>query len=159
MVYSSMPDLGSIVLFSLNEQRYALPSAVLDRAIRAVALTVLPKAPPIVAGIINLHGRIVPVMDLRTLLRLPAREMKCSDFMLIARTSRRTVALLADAVIGMRDCPETEISKAETTLPLADHLQGVAKLEDGLVLIYDLDSFLSLDEERALDKALAEKGK
>jgi purine-binding chemotaxis protein CheW len=44
---------------------------------------------------------------------------------------------------------------AEESLPFAEYLQGVAKTEDGLVLIYDLDQFLSLDEERTLDKALA----
>jgi purine-binding chemotaxis protein CheW len=59
-----------------------------------------------------------------------------------------------DRVVGIREFPEGEVVGAESVLPFAQRLRGIARLEDGLVLIYDLDSFIALDEERMLDAAL-----
>jgi purine-binding chemotaxis protein CheW len=101
-----------------------------------------------------MSGRIIPVIDLRLRLRLPAKEMNCNDQFLISRTFTRSVALIVDHVIGIREFPGGKIVNTENTLPFAEYLQGVAQLEDGLVLIYNLDHFLSLDEERELDSAL-----
>jgi purine-binding chemotaxis protein CheW len=58
-------------------------------------------------------------------------------------------------VTGICEVPEEKIVSAERALTFAEGLRGVAKLEDGLVLIYDLDRFLSLDEEGQLDAALS----
>jgi purine-binding chemotaxis protein CheW len=123
--------------------------------IRAVEITALPKAPKIVIGVINEHGRIIPVVDIRARFRLPAREPGIADCLIIVRTPRRLVALLVDCVIGIREFPDGRIVSAASALPFAEYLRGVVQLEDELVLINDLDRFLSLDEERNLDVALA----
>ena len=60
-----------IVLFTLDEQRYALALPSVDRVVRVVDVTPLPKAPAIVLGVVNIHGDIVPVYDLRKRFRLP----------------------------------------------------------------------------------------
>jgi purine-binding chemotaxis protein CheW len=144
-----------VLVFALDEPRYAMELSAVERVVRAVEITPLPKAPEIVLGIVNAHGRILPVLNIRERFRLPARDMKLDDRLVIARTARRVVALVVDAVIGIRDVSNGQMVSAESLLPFAKHLKGVAKTEDGLVLIYDLDQFLSLDEERTLDMALA----
>jgi purine-binding chemotaxis protein CheW len=146
---------NQIVLFALDEPRYALPLSAVERVVRAVEITPLPKVPEIVLGAIDAQGRVIPVVDVRKRFRLPAREMDVDDRFIIARTSRRRVALVADAVVGIRELADREIVSAEQALPFAEYLHGVAKMEDGLVLIYDLDQFLSLDEEQMLDAALS----
>ena len=148
-------DRNQIVVFSLDEPRYALNLSVVERVVRAVEVTPLPKAPEIVLGAINSQGRIIPVVDVRKRFRLPAREMDVDDRFIVARTSKRLVALAADSVIGVRTLADREVVSAEQALPFAEYLQGVAKMEDGIVLIYDLDQFLSLDEEQVLDTALS----
>ena len=144
-----------IVLFTLDEPRYALPLSAVERVVRAVEITPLPKAPEIVLGAIDAQGRVIPVVDVRKRFRLPAREMNVDDRFIIARTSRRLVALAVDSVIGIRTLADGEVVSAEQALPFAEYLRGVAKMEDGIVLIYDLEQFLSLDEERVLDAALS----
>jgi len=144
-----------VLVFALDEPRYAVRLSAVERVVRAVEITPLPKAPEIVLGVINAQGRILPVLDIRKRFRLPEREMKLDDRFIIARTARRVVALVVDSVIGIRDVSNRQMVSAEESLPFAEYLQGVAKTEDGLVLIYDLDQFLSLDEERTLDEALA----
>jgi purine-binding chemotaxis protein CheW len=149
------PDRDRIVIFTLDEPRYAILLSVVERVIRAVAITPLPKAPEIVLGIINMQGRIIPVIDVRQRFRLPVREIKLDDRFIITSTPRRLVALVVDSVSGVRELADGQMVNVEQSLPFAKYLKGVAKLEDNLVLIHDLDQFLSLDEKKALDAALA----
>jgi purine-binding chemotaxis protein CheW len=153
---SDLPPLDQkrIVVFALDDTRCALSLSAVERPVRAVAITPLPDAPEIVLGVINAQGRIIPVVDVRKRFRFPAREVNVDDRFIIARTTRRPVALVVDAVLGVRELAAGELVSARRDLPYASYLQGVAKMEDGLVLIYDLDRFLSLDEEGALDAAM-----
>lgn len=147
-----------IVLFTLDDQRYALRLDAVERVVRAVEITPLPKAPEIVIGVINVQGRIVPVVNIRRRFRLPERELKLSDQIVIARTSRRTVALVVDAVRGVTELSGKQIVWPEDIVPQMQYVEGVVKLEDGLVLIHDLDRFLSLNEEITLDVAMNADG-
>jgi purine-binding chemotaxis protein CheW len=148
-------DGMSVLEFSLDDLRYALPLPAVERVVRAVRTTPLPKAPRIVLGVINVKGNVIPVIDLRSRFRLPAREMSCDDRLILARTPRRALAFAADGVSGVRTIAGGAIAKAEDALPFAEYLNGVAALDDGLVMISDLDRFLSLDEEEKLDAALS----
>lgn len=148
---------NQIVVFVLDEPRYALPLSAVERVIRAVEITPLPKAPQIVLGAINAQGRVIPVVDVRKRFCLPPHKTDLDDRFIIARTPKRFVALVVDAVTGIRTLADGEAVSAEEALPFTEYIQGVAKTPDGLVLIYDIDQFLSLDEEQALDAALLER--
>ena len=63
-----------IVVFALDEQRYALHLLAVERVVRAVEVTALPEAPEIVLGVVNVKGRIVPVINVRRRFRLPERN-------------------------------------------------------------------------------------
>jgi purine-binding chemotaxis protein CheW len=147
---------NQILVFTLDEPKYALDLAAVERVVRAVEITPLPKAPEVVQGLINVQGQIVPVVDVRKRLHLPPREMHLDDQFIIARTSRRWVALVVDSVVGIRVLADQEMVSAEQALPCAEYIQGVAKLADNLVLICDLDQFVSLIEERMLAETLSE---
>jgi purine-binding chemotaxis protein CheW len=67
------------------------------------------------------------------------------------------VVLTVDSVVGVRGLESHEMMSAEQLLPFAEYIQGVAKIEDNIVLINDLEQFLSIDEERMLDVALSTK--
>jgi len=150
----SMNPSNPLVIFTLDGGRYALSLSAVERVLLTVEVFPLPKAPEIVLGVVNIQGRIVPVFDVRKRFRLPQREMSLSDQLIVAQTSKRTVALLADAVGGVVEYPEQKVVAADRILPGLDYVEGVAKLEDGLVLIHDLEKFLSLEEEKTLDNAL-----
>ena len=117
-------------------------------------ITPLPKAPQIVLGVINIQGRIIPVINVRKRFNLPEREITLSDHLIIANTTRRTVVLVVDAVSGVVDRPEGEIIIPDKILPGLEYVQGVVKLEDGLILIHNLEMFLSLEEEIMLEQAI-----
>ena len=143
-----------LCLFTLDERRYALTLPCVERVVFVVDITPLPKAPPGVLGVVNVKGDIVPVYDVRHRFRLPQRAINLTDQLMIARTSRQTVALLVDSVDGVIEVAEEDIAAAQGILPEVEYVQGIVKLQDGLVLIHDLEQFLSAEEERTLDKAL-----
>ena len=145
-----------LVVFLLDELRIALRLTAVERVVRAVQVTRLPQAPEIVLGVINLQGRAIPIVDFRGRFGLARREPGISDQMIIARTQRRPVGLIADAVAGVLNVPAGAIAAAQTVIPGIRQIDGVAPLPDGLLFVHDLDKFLSIDEERELDAALAE---
>ncbi len=145
-----------LLIFSLEQQQYALHLSAVERVVRAVEITSLPKAPEIVMGLVNVRGRIFPVVNTRKRFSLPEREIEPSDRYILARTSRRIVVLAVDAVEGVIEPSEQEVIQAETIASGLHQIEGVIKLESGILLIYDLEKFLSLEEEATLDRALEE---
>ncbi|MCK9363790.1 MAG: chemotaxis protein CheW [Syntrophales bacterium] len=145
-----------LVIFILDESRFALKLSAVERVVRIVEITLLPKAPDIVLGIIDVQGGIIPVIDVRKRFRFPKRETQLNDQLVIARTVKRTVALLADDVTGVMACPVERIVEGEKVVSGMAFVQGIVKIDDGMILIHDLDTFLSLDEEQRLDDALRE---
>src|SRR4051812_25169417 len=97
----TIASAGQVVVFRLETQCFALPLGQVERATRAVAITPLPRAPSVVAGVIDLHGSVVPVIDLRRRLQLPERAATLNDQLLITRTSKRLYAAQVDAVLDV----------------------------------------------------------
>jgi len=149
-----MNRLNRCVIFKLDEQKFGLYLSNVERIIRAVEVTPLPQSPEVVLGVINVQGKIIPVVNIRKRFRLPCREIDLSDQFIIANTSRRTVALVADAVDGVVTRPEQEIVAAGQILPEIEYVEGVIKLEDGMLLILDLDRLLFHEEEQILNNAI-----
>ena len=152
-------NLNHIVVFTLDEPRYALPLSTVERVVRAMEFTTLPNSPEVILGVINAQGVVIPVINIRPLLKLPAREIDCDDRFIIVRTSKRLVALLVDDVVGTREIVDGMFVSAKKSLPFAENLLGVAKLDNEMVLIYDLENLLTLDEEENLSVAMKEKSK
>lgn len=150
--------MAEYAVLGFDDLRVALPLPFIERVVRAVYLTHLPDAPEIVLGVVNVQGRVIPAVNMRRRFRLPEREMSLTDQLVIARTNQRSVALLADAVSGIVEFAEPDIDGADTILPGLEYVDGVAKLPDGLILIHNLDRFLSLEEAASLDRAMATPG-
>jgi purine-binding chemotaxis protein CheW len=157
MDVSDMNRFNHLVLFTLDEQRYALYLHAVTRVVRTVEITRLPKVPEIIRGMVNVQGQVIPVVDIRKRFRLPEREPELSDQLIIANTASRSVALVVEAVEGVIEHPGQEMIPPEKILPGMEYIKGVIKLEDGLVLIHDVDKFLSLKEDKELDAALNKK--
>ena len=146
-----------LVMFRLDEQRYALPLSAVERVVHAVEVTPLPGAPDIVLGAIDVGGCILPVLNLRRRFLLPERDIGLADQFLIAQAGRRVVALVIDEAQGVIAHEQAAVIGSDRIVPGLEQFQGVVRLDDGLVLIHDLEKFLSLDEARALDAAIKQE--
>jgi purine-binding chemotaxis protein CheW len=154
---ADMKPLLRAVIFLLDGQRYALPLTTVERVVRAVEVVTLPGAPHLVLGIIDVGGRVLPVISLRRRFSLPDRQIGLTDQFLIANTTLRPVALVIDDVAGVIECESSAVAGPEAVGPGMEPFEGVVKLDDGLVLIHDLTKLLSLDEIRALEAALSDE--
>ena len=151
-----MKKANPIVAFTLDGQRYALDLSAVERVERIVEITPLPKAPEIILGVVNVRGDVVPVLNIRKRFRLPEREISLSDQLIIANTSARTVALVVDEVIDVIAVSGSAMIDRGEILPGMDYVEGFMKLSGGMVLIHDLEKFLSLKEAKALEGSMQE---
>ena len=151
-----MEGLDCFVTFTLDDQRYGLPLATVERVLPMVAVSPLPKVPAIALGVINLHGQILPVLDIRRRFGLPSRDFGLSGNLLLAKMPRRHVALPVDEVLGTLEVTKASVKRPLEILPGIGYVAGIIALPDGLLVIHDLEAFLSLEEEDRLRAALDE---
>ena len=149
--------MDQIVTFSLDHRLYALPLNSVVRVIHALYISSLPKAPAIICGIINVKGQIIPVVDIRVRFGLVSREIDRDDQLIIANTGKRTIALVVDEVNEILEVDVNQYVNTVDSMPFAGYIGGIAKIQDEMVLIYDLEQFLNLDEEKELEMALTNK--
>lgn len=143
-----------LLIFSLDALKCALSLGTVERVIPAVKVSPLPNAPEAVLGIVNIRGRLIPVYDVRFRFNLIKKAVSPSDCLIFVRAGGRTVALSVDVVEGVSLCEESDIVGPGEIAPGITHIEGVAKLKDGIAFIHDVEKFLSIEEEKALDEAL-----
>jgi len=148
--------LNQLVAFILGQQQYALPLTTVQRVVRMAEVTPLPKAPEIVLGVIDFQGTIIPVMSMRKRFGLSEPETSLSDQLVVADTATRRVALVVNSVTGVVERTVTEVTKAEKIVPGLQYVEGITRLEDGILFIHNLEHFLSKREEQQLDGVLAQ---
>ncbi|MBE9467466.1 MAG: purine-binding chemotaxis protein CheW [Bacteroidetes bacterium] len=145
---------NNIVLFRLDELQYALYLSTIKKVIHSIKITFLPNAPKKILGVINLHGEIIPVINIRFIFGLPTREINLEDQFIIAKTSKRLIALAVDFVENVTEIANYKIIDTKKTLPFTNYLSGITVIKNNIVLINDLEKFLSLKEQQELDKSL-----
>lgn len=143
-----------ILVFTLDDIRFALHTTSVERTIRMVEITPLPKAPDIVLGIINIQGVIAPVVNIRKRLHLPDKESGLTDSIVIINTGVRKIGIVVDTVKDIIELDESKIVSPADIIQGVEHVEGVLKLEDGMVLIHDINKFLSIEEEKEIDSSL-----
>jgi purine-binding chemotaxis protein CheW len=143
-----------LLCFAIDDQRFGISTDSVSEIVRAVAVTPLPGAPAVVQGVIDVRGAILPVFDLRQRFMLQSRPVKPEDQFILATTSTRRAALHVDHVIELVDIADESVSSLERQVQSNAPIAGVATLPDGLILIHDVETFLSRAESDSLDGAL-----
>jgi purine-binding chemotaxis protein CheW len=144
------------VVFSVDAGRYALPLRAVERIVRAVRVTALPRAPAVVMGAIDVAGCVLPVFNVRHRFGLPQRDVEPTDQFVIARTAARTVVLAVDSVAGVFGYRADAMVGGGALAPGLAHIRGVIQIADDLVLIHDLEAFLTSEESATLDAVMNE---
>ena len=147
--------MSHLLLFNLSDLHCALPLTEIERILRVVEISPIPRAPEVVMGLVNVQGRIIPVLDLRKLFHLSASEISLNDQLIIARSTNGSVALLVDNVIGVGEYGEEDITSSDALFPGIECLDGVAKLKDGIIYIYHLDRLFSAEHAAEIAPLIA----
>ena len=149
---SLMADSTGLLVFIIEDIRLAVDLDQVDRVVRAASLKPIPGAPSNVLGLLNLNGIPVPVLSLRQKLKLEEREMETTDEIIILRRQEALLGLVVDDVEDVTN--NRKIEKLPQAAELK-HLKGAFSIEEGIVLLHDIEKFLSSEEELALAAALA----
>jgi purine-binding chemotaxis protein CheW len=147
-------DSSQLVIFVLDEQRYALRLDSVDRVVRAVEVTPLPEAPSIILGIINVQGRVVPVVNLRRRFHLEERPIDIEDHFVVAQSSTGQVALPVDEAQGLVKNMSGDCVPAEEIVQDLNYVDQVFLFGSEMVFVLDIDTVLTDDEELALADSL-----
>lgn len=133
------------VVFLVDEQKYALQIDEVERIVRAVEVKPLPQSPPHVLGIINLQGRVIPVINLRKLLRRPERDLRLEDHFIVARSSTITAILPVDAALGSLEVVDT--SELPDAKARDRYLRKIVPVNNEVVYTLDLDRIVLADRD------------
>jgi purine-binding chemotaxis protein CheW len=144
-----------VLIFVLDGQRHALWTDDVRELLRAVAVAPLPGAPAVIEGVIDVRGRIVPVLDLRRRFGLLPRAIDPADHLVVVTIGPRLLALRVDRALDIATIDPASLEELRPLVPRAVSLAGVAQTADGLAVIHDLGTFLGGSEGVALDRALA----
>lgn len=153
---SSDGRLMLILVYMTAGARFAMPLDSVQEIVRAVSVRPLPGAPPVIAGLVNYRGLAVAVFDLRVRFGAPAAELNPNERFVIARTSRRTVALRVDEVDWIREAAADDVQEVTDLTIGSPYLTGIIRVSDDLLFIHDLEAFLSEAEENDLEESLTE---
>lgn len=132
-----------LVIFRLAREEYGLPITKVQEINRLVPITRLPQAPPFLEGIINLRGRIIPVIDLKKRLNLAAAEHSEDSRIIVVEVAGHTVGFIVDAVHEVVRLAAANMEPAPAACILdGQFVQGVGKLEDRLLILLEIDKIL-----------------
>jgi len=120
-----------ILVFEVGDRRFGLPVSGVRELLRAATIVPVPSAPAAIEGVINVRGAVVPVLDVRAWLRLPARPVEPADQLIVLDGGRRPAALRVDRVVELGELPGADAGRD------GDDFAGVVKLAGGLVLMLD----------------------
>lgn len=118
-----------------------------------MAITPLPEAPAIVEGAINFRGSLIPVFNVRSRFGLPARPLTANEHLVIAEINGRPAGFRVDQALDFLDLPFTPL---DPSFGEVKNVAGLAILPDGLIVIQNLDTFLSQSESTAVEEILKE---
>ena len=162
------PD--KLFCFALDKHMFALPLKQVVRVIRAVAATEVPNASQLFYGVIDMHGEIIPVINLRHRFALPLKAISMTDRFVIVDAGHRKLALVADSVEGVRDMTDGDYQ--ETLVPLikespagdSEKVLAVSRFlrdQKGIIIIYQVEGLISNSGIGLLDAldALLEEGR
>jgi purine-binding chemotaxis protein CheW len=143
------------LIFNIDRQQYALQLGAVVRTVRAVAVTPVPNAPAQILGMVNVQGRIMPVVSLRKMYALPERPLDINDQFVIVHTEQTPVALVVDEVSGVDSCAEYEIIGAETFIPGLDGMRVIAKNDGEIIILHNPNRLPDLEAVMELEAALS----
>lgn len=151
----SMQEL-QLVIFRLGSEEYGLPITKVQEINRLVPITKLPQTPSFMEGIINLRGRIIPVIDLRKRFQLKTADHGDESRIIIVEVSGQTVGIIVDAVNEVVRMPGSSVEPPPPVFILdAQYIYGVGKLEDRLLILLDIDKILTSQEAIELNSIKA----
>lgn len=146
---NDMQTEKQLVVFDLASAAYGVDIGAVREIIRMQNITSVPRTPSFVEGVINLRGKVIPVVDIRKKFDLPIAEENEENRIVVVDIGGQDIGVIVDAVTEVLRIAADSVEAPSTFIKTADsdYLMGIAKIDDRLITLLDLERVLS-DEER-----------
>ena len=141
-----------LVVFRIDKSEYALPVSNVGEILRMVAIAPVPEAPEWLPGVINLRGKVIPVINLRKRLGLPEVEVGLNTPIVVAEHEGQMVGLVADAVTELLTVAADSVEPPDARVGSANAVEAVARSGERLILIFDLDRVCAGSQQHLADR-------
>ena len=149
-----------VVGFRVGNENFGVPIGIVHEIVRVPEVTAVPDAVSYVEGVINLRGKIIPIVDLRKRFAAPQAAPDRKNRILVAKIGETMVGLIVDAASEVLRLPASDIDPAPTTVfegETSNYVTGVGKLNGRLIILVDLEKVLGQRELRRVNaEVLAE---
>ncbi len=136
-----------LVSFKIGEEEFAIDILLVQEIIKLMDITRVPRSPGYVEGVINLRGRVIPVINIRKRLTLPPREFDKDTKIVVIDLAKKTLGFIVDSVSEVIEIEKSTIEPPPSVMGEVDSqfISGVGKLADRLLVLMDLEKVLSRD--------------
>jgi purine-binding chemotaxis protein CheW len=144
-----------VVGFRIGRETFGVPISLVREIVRVPEITSVPNAPDYIEGVINLRGRIIPVVDLRKRFRERVGERDKKNRIVVAEVEGRLIGLLVNSASEVLRILPSEIEAPQDVFQEGElnYITGVGKLRGRLVILLDLNKILQRGELRSLEDA------
>ena len=143
-----------VVVFDLNEEAHGVDISQVREIIRMEEITRVPRAPEFVEGVINLRGKVNPVVDLRARFSMPSTERTDEHGIVVVDVDGQDIGMVVDAVTEVSRTPSDSIEPPSSVITTDDseYLTGIVKTNDKLIILLDIAKVISESEASALEE-------
>lgn len=141
-----------LVVFEIGEENYGVEISAVESIIKMQELTRVPRSPSFVEGVTNLRGVVLPVIDLRKRFSIPAVEATKETRIVVIHMAEMKVGMVVDSVSEVLTISDEIIEPTPAMVSSVDtaFIVGIAKVDERLVILLDLERVLSLEEQSSL---------
>jgi purine-binding chemotaxis protein CheW len=143
-----------VVGFRIGRETFGLPIAMVREIVRVPEITSVPNAPDYIEGVINLRGRIIPIVDLRKRFGQKSFEPNKKNRIIVVELGTRAFGLIVNSASEVLRIPPSEIEEPHNVFQEGelDYVTGVGKLNGRLVILLDVNRILRRGELRDIDE-------
>jgi len=141
-------ELLQLVSFKIGSEEFGVDILKVQEINRMVEITKVPQAPHYVEGVINLRGKVIPIVDLRKRFNLELKEYDKNTRIVVVDIGGNIMGLVVDSVSEVLRLPSSTIEPAPEIVTgiNSEYIKGVAKLEDRLLIFLDLSKVIDMNE-------------
>ena len=141
-------DLLQLVTFRIGEEEFGVDILSVQEIIRLMQITMVPHAAAFIEGVINLRGKVIPIIDLRRRFGLAPKGHDKNTRIIVIEINNIIVGFVVDAVSEVLRIPASTVEPPPPVVAGvdSDYISGVGKLQDRLLIMLDLDKLLSSDD-------------
>ena len=145
-------ELLQLVTFNIGKEEFGVDILNVQEINRMTHITKVPNAPHFVEGVINLRGRVIPVIDLRLKLKIEKREYDKNTRIIVVEVENKTIGFIVDSVnevlripANLTEAPPDMVSGIDS-----EYIKSVGKLEDRLLILIDIQKIIQINEMKKI---------